>query len=84
MTLEKAKEELMKFVRLKTTMWPEFASVLTSADVQEVKHGNWVGIDDFPHEIWECNRCGRIIEGDRENYCPNCGASMMDEVEQDG
>lgn len=36
MTLTEAKEELDKFVRLKTTMRPTFADVLMSDDVQEV------------------------------------------------
>lgn len=49
----------------------------------EPKHGHWIGIDDFPHETWECDRCGKIIETDEPpNYCENCGA-MMDGKEED-
>ena len=47
-----------------------------------IKHGRWVGIDDFPHEVWECDKCGKIVETDEPpNYCENCGA-RMDEVEE--
>ena len=50
-----------------------------TADVLERKTGNWVGVDDEPCEVWECDRCGYIMEcyeDDRTNYCPNCGAQM--------
>lgn len=40
----------------------------------------WVGIDDEPYEIWECDRCGHIEEFDdiknMPTYCINCGAKM--------
>ena len=49
-------------------------------DTQEVTHGRWVGIDDFPHKTWECNRCGKIIVIDEPpNYCESCGADMREE-----
>ena len=55
----------------------EIISVVPYAEVEPVKHGHWVGIDDFPHETWECDRCGKIIETDEPpNYCENCGAKM--------
>lgn len=48
------------------------------------KSGKWVEIDDEPHEVWECNHCGFVIDGsgciepyeyrDTYNYCPNCGS----------
>ncbi len=54
-----------------------------TADVQEVKHGNWVGIDDDPCETFECDRCGFVlddwIQGALYNFCPNCGADMREE-----
>ena len=45
-------------------------------------HGNWVGIDDFPYESWECDRCGCVVENTDDpwnyfHYCPNCGAKMF-------
>ena len=90
---DKLEEKFMQMARSewkKPTMlnngsaFSELADIVNkfpAANAVEVRHGNWVGIDDFPHETWECDRCGRIIEGDRENYCPNCGSRMdLDEV----
>lgn len=49
----------------------------------EPKHGHWIGIDDYPYETWECDRCGKIIEADEPpNYCERCGAKM-DEVDNE-
>lgn len=47
---------------------------------------SWVGIDEFPHEHYECNRCGYAHITDDISifkYCPNCGAMMMDEKEEE-
>ena len=53
---------------------------------QEKKSGNWIDIDEEPHEVWECDHCGFVIDGsgcidpydyrDTYKYCPNCGAKM--------
>lgn len=44
------------------------------------RKGKWIGIDDKPCEVWECDKCGHIVEVDATlklpNYCPNCGARM--------
>lgn len=54
--------------------------------IDPVKHGKWIGIDDYPHETWECDQCGCIYEempSWTPNYCPNCGAKMMEGEEDE-
>lgn len=42
----------------------------------------WVGIDEEPHEEWECSNCGNIVntymqdELEEHKYCHKCGAKM--------
>lgn len=53
------------------------------------KTGHWIGIDEEPHEDYECDRCGYVVSTYTANiephteykYCPNCGAKMQ-EVEE--
>ena len=56
---------------------------------QEPKTGHWIAIDEEPHEVWECDHCGFVIDGsgcidpydylDTYKFCPNCGARMESE-----
>lgn len=50
------------------------------ADVQEVRQGKWEEIRDAYGQLegWMCKECGREMKA-KENYCPNCGAKMMQE-----
>lgn len=83
MTLEKAKQELEKFVQLKTTLRPSFVDVLLNAE--EVKHGHWI---NKGFEPTRCSVCGITVDAINGipwaiksfKYCPFCGAKM-DEVE---
>ena len=48
---------------------------------QPKRTGHWVGIDDEPCEVFECDICGKTYDTcgytwDLPNYCPNCGAKM--------
>ena len=45
-----------------------------------LERGCWVGIDDFPHDEWECDHCGYVTEL-RTNFCPDCGADMREQDE---
>lgn len=50
----------------------------------EPKTGHWIGIDEEPHEDYECDKCGYTISTFTANikphteykYCPHCGAKM--------
>ena len=57
---------------------------------QEQKSGIWIGIDEEPHEDYECSCCGYVVSTFTANiephteykYCPNCGAKMEREVKE--
>lgn len=81
MTLDEAKRDLEKFVKLKTTLRPAFVDVFLNTE--EVKHGHWdfkplwQGADAKYCECSVCNKPAWWVS----DYCPNCGAKM-DEVEE--
>ena len=61
---------------------------MPAADVQEVRHGRWEdevytagALKMYGHK---CSACGAItpVSVAKYRYCPNCGASMMDEVSE--
>ena len=57
---------------------------LPSVRSQEPKTGHWIGIDEEPHEDYECDKCGYVVSTYTANiephteykFCPNCGARM--------
>lgn len=87
MTLEEAKDEMLKFVKLKTTMMPVFATVIME-QAEPVKHGRWIHerLASTGGGSYSVVRCSRCLWPEPEyplmetNYCPNCGAKM-DEVD---
>lgn len=70
--------------------WRRYKRIVESqpaADVVEVRHGRWVGLeydgyaDGCPvYDLWECSECGEEVRGedvpDTHLYCPNCGCRM--------
>ena len=57
-----------------------------TVDAVEVVHGRW--IEDVATDMIACTECGHawnIIDNCTEtfNYCPNCGACMMDGGNED-
>mgnify|MGYP000773169299 CR=1 FL=1 len=56
-----------------------------TADVQEVKHGDWLkpGNDPIDNKQWICSECKGLTETAYYcghcyyNYCPNCGARTV-------
>jgi predicted RNA-binding Zn-ribbon protein involved in translation (DUF1610 family) len=50
-----------------------------SADVVEVKHGEWIVCGDGEYVPFMCSACGKTTSWYHKqtaNYCPNCGAKM--------
>lgn len=49
--------------------------------------GAWTAIDEEPHETWECDHCGFVIDcsgcvdpteyRDTFKFCPRCGTEMV-------
>lgn len=88
MTLEEAKVELEKFVKLKTTMRPAFLQPLL--DAVEVKHGEWITEKDNDTPMLRCSVCGSrarkynymaSVGTNGLSYCPYCGAQMLEDVD---
>lgn len=62
-------------------------------DAEPVRHGRWEIVivstsNPYESEIEEkCSLCGRFVQRygtqPQDNYCPNCGAKMMDGGKQD-
>ena len=53
---------------------------LPSADVVEVKHGEWISECEPHYECSECHHWFHLYQF--MNYCPNCGAKMDGEREE--
>lgn len=51
-----------------------------AADVQEVRHGKWIGsrYNEWNNNEYEekCSICGRYSTEYGKSFCPNCGAKM--------
>lgn len=64
--------------------WNRRVGELPAADVQEVKHGEWLKPSNEPVDSkqWICSECKGLTETAYYyghcyyNYCPNCGARM--------
>lgn len=71
----------------------EVVRMAPAVDAEPVRHGRWEIVivstsNPYESEIEEkCSLCGRFVQRygtqPQDNYCPNCGAKMMKEVEQD-
>lgn len=77
-------EELKSKALLKVLLFDHLKKVIEifpTEDFAPVKHGHWRQVDESK---CECSNCGIIAliglypHGDK-NYCPNCGAKMMQE-----
>lgn len=97
LVLLKEIEEQIYVCSLESTLHDDLKSVAINSIIkeeterleQEPKTGHWIGIDEEPHEDYECNNCGYVVSTYTANiephteykYCPNCGAKMQ-EVEE--
>ena len=54
-----------------------------TADVVEVKHGEWIWQGSISEGCWICSECNhKFYQGyGNENFCPNCGVDMREETE---
>ena len=79
---EDAIKTMINYSLLNTVEAEYMFSVCKSADVVEVRHGRWIG------KTYKCSLCGKWVDplqGDADmNYCPNCGAKMDGEEENNG
>lgn len=64
----------------------EFEVAEPCADVEPVRYGRWVNKKGGFFEFAACSLCGEEAPtaGITPNYCPNCGAKMDLEEEQNG
>lgn len=63
----------------------EAISDMSKADVQPIKHGRWIGITEYCKKngyipsgmgiYYWCSECGKE-EQKTSDFCPNCGARM--------
>lgn len=65
---------------------PEVIADIPSADVKPVKHGKWIwdNSPEFgnPYGSYKCSECNER-QSFKENYCPNCGAKMNGEIDEE-
>ena len=83
-----SKKDILQMIE-STAMWNRSFSVLYEdiedmkpADVSPVRHGRWI-YREFDDEYgwrqeYECSECGKYSYFDTD-YCPNCGARMIEE-----
>ena len=58
-----------------------------TADVVEVRHGEWKAVGDRPRLIYECSECGKTLYYGvvlHSKFCFNCGAKMDGERSENG
>lgn len=70
----------------------EILNLAIKALEQEPKTGEWIEQNDDYFDWYECSECGYGSEGEmqysseydvRTNYCPNCGAKMVEPQESE-
>ena len=72
------------FVKTNNQAYREIFALIEAvpaADVAEVRHGRWIDVEPAPHNLFyaTCSVCGDRQTIEVANYCPMCGASMVNE-----
>lgn len=52
---------------------------IPTADVAEVKHGNWIDTTAYCGEF-TCSICKEMCITNKYKYCPHCGAKMGGDI----
>ena len=63
----------------------EVIKTFPAADVAPVRHGRWIEKEKYTFGImYDCSLCeNRILDnGHSWNYCPNCGARMAEDIDE--
>ena len=71
------------------TTFPLLAEVIQNGT--PVQTGLWIGIDEEPHEDYECDICGYVCStwtanikpNEEYKFCPNCGCRMIEPQESE-
>lgn len=77
--IDAEKIKYTEYINGDVTVSKDLVEKIPTADVQEVKHGEWARLGG---DEWCCTCCGFVTttEGSwdkpTEKYCPNCGAEM--------
>lgn len=75
------REAVLNILASKNAPWDGYQKVseLPAADVQPVKHGQWL-LDNPQYLLSRCSECQCFNSiGYKWKYCPNCGARMNSE-----
>lgn len=49
-----------------------------------VRHGKWYTAEKYNGYLyWNCDQCHKHFTSQKSNYCPNCGAKMIDGMDGD-
>ena len=54
------------------------AQVNAEPTIEERKTGEWIELDFTQAWEYKCDQCGRLSDF-KDNFCPNCGADMRGE-----
>lgn len=52
---------------------------VNNAPTVEPKRGEWIDISEWYAPRQKCSICEMVVDGYGSNYCPNCGADMRGE-----